>query len=253
MKKIIIVITAIAVCSVSAHAQWGKNLKNIGKTVGNIASQVAGELTADVAANQIANNIVYWMDSNNPVAADDDPYTQRLANIVSAKFLIVDGAALNYKVFLSPEINILACANGCIRIYSGMMDVLTDDEIAAIAATQIGHIMNKDARNSLMQVVTGENAENATVAQLEKMLSVTGEALGSIVNELIQIPYTDAQNRAADTYAVNLLTKNGIDSKALVTALEKFAAMEANDQSAANKYIRVNANNAERAAIVGAM
>ncbi len=262
MKKILIVVTALAVCSFGANAQF-KSLKNVGKAVGNAATQVAGDMAADVAANQVTNNIVTWMDANNQVAADDSPYTQRLAGIVSPKFLTVDGISLNYKVYLSEEMNILACANGCIRIYAGMMDALTDDEIAAIVATQIGHIVNKDARNSLMKVATGNNASNAAAAQLDKMLSMSGDKLGTIVNELIQIPYSDDQNKAADKYAVSLLTKNSIGSEALATALEKFAAMEANDQeaaaddeltlSAANKYIKVNSNNAMRAAIVESM
>ena len=257
-------LTAIAVCSLSANAQLGKGLKNVGKTVGNAvgnaAAQVAEDMAADATANTVANNIVTWMDSSNPVAADDSPYTLRLAGIVSPKFLTADGVALNYKVFLDEEINILACANGSIRIYAGMMDALTDDEIAAVVATQIGHIVKKDTRNSLMKVATGGNATNATTAQLDKMLSLSGSGLGTIVNELIQIPYTEAQNNAADKYAVALLKNNDIDPDALATALEKFAVMEANDQqaandeglalSAANKYIRVNANNARRATMI---
>lgn len=267
MKKVVISFFALvmAVFMFDANAQFGKNLKKVGKSIGKVAGDVAGDIAADMAANQVAANIVVFMDNNNNVSADDSEYTKRLASIVSPNLVSVDGLELNYKVYESPEANILACANGCIRVYSGLMDVLTDNELAAVIATQIGHIVNKDTRDALMKVATEENAGNAASAQLEKMLSFSGDKLGSIVNELIQVPYTDEQNKAADKYAVKLLKAKKIDSEALYTALEKFAAMEENDKKAeqdeegelefspASKYLKVSSNNNARASLVRSM
>lgn len=260
--KSLLFVAAISATVFNANAQFGKSLKNVGKSVGNAAANIAGDMAADVAANKVCDNIVGWMDTQNNVSADDSEYTKRLASIVG-NYTAVDGLALNYKVYENSEANILACANGCIRVYSGMMDVLTDDEMLAVVAEQIGHIVNKDARDNLMKVAKGNSATNATAAQLDKMLSMSGDKLGTVVNELIQVPYSDKQNEAADKYAVTFLKNNGKDASSLVSALEKFAAMEVNDEQAesdetitlsvANKYVKVNSNNAARAALVESM
>ena len=260
MKKNLILVVIFAMSLLNVNAQLGKGLKNVGKAVANTAGNIAGELAADAVGNKVADNIVVFMDNSNNVSADDSEYIARLASLVSPNYLTAEGLALNYKVYENPEVNILACANGCIRIYSGMMDILTDDELVAVIATQIGHIANKDCRDALMKVASGDNASNAAGAQLEKMLSLSGEGLGTIVNELIQLPYSDKQNKAADKFAVTLLKKNGASTDGLVSATDKFAEMEANDAQAANddsielspayKYIRVNSNNASRASIV---
>ncbi len=256
MRKIIVLCSLIALFGLNANAQLGKSLKNVGKSVTKAAGDVAGELASDMAANKVADNIVVFMDKNNVVSADDSPYTKRLAALVAAKYVSVDGLALNYKVYESGEVNVLACANGCIRVYSALMDTLSDNELLAVIANQIGHIVNKDCRDNLVKIAKEENATSAAGAQLEKMLSFTGEKLGTVVNELIQIPYTEDQNKKADQYAVTLLKKNGVSASALVSALEKFAALEDNDKlaetddtielSVASKYVKVNSNNKAR-------
>ena len=259
MKRVFFVCCLATTFIFSANAQLGKSLKNVGKSVTKAVGDAAGELAADAAANQVSANVIAWMDNNNNLAPGDSEYFARLASIVTP-YVNVDGLVFNYHVYLTPEINILACADGSIRIYSGMMDILTDDEILAVVATQIGHIVNKDVRNSLMKVATGNNAGNATAAQLEKMLSLSGEKMGSVVNELIQIPYTDNQNKAADKYAVVFLESNNKESEALISALSKFAILEENDRMAeeddtieisfAAKYTKVNSNNAIRAQLL---
>ena len=258
MKRIFFVCCLAAVFTLSANAQLGRSLKKAGQSVTKAVGDAAGELAADAAADKVAANVTAWMDNNNTLGDGSEYYT-RLASIVTP-YVNVDGQVFNYHVYLNPEINILALADGSIRIYSGMMDILTDEEILAVIANQIGHIVNKDVRNSLMKVATGSNAENASVAQLEKMLTLGGESFGSVVNELIQIPYTDDQSKAADKYAVDFLKSNNEDPSALVSALEKFALLEENDRLAeeddtlelsfAAKYTKVNSNNAIRIAYI---
>ncbi|VEB54342.1 Putative metalloprotease yggG [Salmonella enterica subsp. enterica] len=43
---------------------------------------------------------------------------------------------MNYKVYETKDVNAFAMANdGCIRVYSGLMDMMTDNEVEAV----IGH------------------------------------------------------------------------------------------------------------------
>jgi hypothetical protein len=39
---------------------------------------------------------------------------------------------VNYKVYMAKDVNAFAMANGCIRVYSGLMDMMTDNEVEAV-------------------------------------------------------------------------------------------------------------------------
>ncbi len=261
LKKLFIAIVAMALV-VPAQAQLkglGKSLGKAAKTATKAVGDVAGDMATDMAANSVSDKIVEFMDTNNNVVETDSDYYKRLESLVAANYTSVDGLSLNYKVYQSDEANILSLANGNIRVYTGMMDLLSDDELLAVIANQIGHIANKDVRDALLKVASEDNASNATGKQLEKMLSLSGDKLGSIINELIQIPYTETQNKAADSYAYDLLKKNGAETDALVSMLKKFAELETVDVDsddasaealAVAKYIGVNAGNSARASLV---
>ncbi|MDR1880764.1 MAG: M48 family metalloprotease [Tannerellaceae bacterium] len=264
MKRNLFFVVIIALSTVfNTQAQLGKALKNAGKSVGKAAGDAAEEIALDLSTNKVSDKLVDWMDKNSVLSADDSPYTLRLNSIVGENFVNVGGASLSYKVYENPEINVLALSNGAIRVYSGLLDTFDDDdEVLAIITTQIGHIVSKDARGALLKVVSEDQATTAATAQLEKLLSASGDKLGTVVNELIQVPYTDEQNKAADKYAADLLKKNGKNPRSLSTALTKLGELEANDIAAsesensaleispAAKFNRVNSKNTLRAALI---
>lgn len=57
------------------------------------------------------------------------------------------------------------------------------------------------------------------------MLSFSGDKLGSIANEIIQVPYTEAQNKEADKFAKTFLTKNGGSADAYTEMISKFQGL----------------------------
>lgn len=242
-----------------ANAQFGKALKKVGKSVAKSVGDAAGDMAADIAANKASVKIVEFMDKNNTIVGEDSEYYTRLAGLVGTDYINVDGLSLNYKIYENPEVNIIATADGSIRIYTGMMDMLDDDELLAIISTQIGHIANKDVRDALLKVASEDNATKAGTAQLEKLLSFSGDKMGTVINELLQVPYSEDQNKKADLYAFNLLQEKGSDTDALISALRKFAELEDADAQAseeegelspAAKFIGVNSNNSLRASII---
>lgn len=264
-KKVFLATALVAVmCALSlpVNAQFGKALKNVGKSVTKAVGDAAGDMASDMAANTVSVKMVEFMDTNNTVAGEDTDYYKRLAKLVGTDYINVDGLTLNYKVYENPEANIITTADGSIRVYTGMMDILSDDELLAVISTQIGHLANKDVRDALLKVASGDNATKAGTAQVEKLLSFSGDKLGTVINELLQVPYSDEQNQKADTFAFDLLKKNKVSTDALVSALNKFAELEASDKAAseseeegaeistAAKFIGVNSNNALRASLI---
>jgi len=52
----------------------------------------------------------------------------------------VNGKTANYKVYMTKDVNAWAMANGCIRVYSGLMDLMNDDELRGVIGHEIGHV-----------------------------------------------------------------------------------------------------------------
>ena len=58
----------------------------------------------------------------------------------------VGGIQLNFKVYDVIDVNAFACGDGSVRVFSSLMDIMTDDELMAIIGHEIGHIVHHDSR-----------------------------------------------------------------------------------------------------------
>ncbi|MGS9149972.1 M48 family metalloprotease, partial [Salmonella enterica subsp. enterica serovar Infantis] len=52
----------------------------------------------------------------------------------------IDGTPVSSKVDMTSDINAWAMANGCGRVYSGLMDLLTDHERDGVLGPDLGHV-----------------------------------------------------------------------------------------------------------------
>ena len=77
------------------------------------------------------------MDKHNPVTDSKSPYTKRL-NRLFGKHKSEDGLELNYKVYHVIDINAFACADGSVRVFSSLMDLMTDDDFWLLSDTKLG-------------------------------------------------------------------------------------------------------------------
>jgi putative metalloprotease len=64
---------------------------------------------------------------------------------------------VNYKVYMAKDVNAFAMANGCIRVYSGLMDMMNDNEVEAVIGHEMGHVALGHVKKG-MQVALGTNA-----------------------------------------------------------------------------------------------
>lgn len=63
-----------------------------------------------------------------PLRLRPNKYAVRLKKIMG-NHTSVNGTPLNYKVYITDDINANASADGSVRVYSGLMDLMTDDEL----------------------------------------------------------------------------------------------------------------------------
>lgn len=85
------------------------------------------------------------MDANNQVCADDNEYTIRLKKLTEG-LGDADGIPLNFKVYYVTDVNAFACADGSVRVFSSLMDIMSDEELLGVIGHEIGHVAHRDSK-----------------------------------------------------------------------------------------------------------
>lgn len=192
---------------------------NLIASSGMSAYKAATLSDADVKA--LSNNACKQMDSENQLAGSKSKYTKRLSKIAKALGNNIDGTPVSYKVYMTSDINAWAMANGCVRVYSGLMDLMTDNEIEGVLG-HVGH--SRKAMQTAYATLAARDAISATsgvAAQLSQ------SQLGDLAEGVINSAFSRSQESDADDFSYDLLKKRGINTQGLVTAFDKFATMDA--------------------------
>ncbi len=92
---------------------------------------------SDAQVKTLSDQACKEMDAKAKIAPANSEYSQRLNKIAAALGDNINGQPVNYKVYETKDVNAFAMANGCIRVYSGLMDLMNDNEVEAV----IGHEM----------------------------------------------------------------------------------------------------------------
>lgn len=172
----------------------------------------------DMARQYVAN-----ADSNNTLAGNDDPYHKRLI-AVTERYIAVNNVPLNFRVYKTSDINAFATADGSIRIFSGLMDLMTDDELMAIVGHEMGHIRNSDALGAMRKAYITSAIRNTVSAVGGTMGSLSASQLGSLGEKYAASQFSQKQEYAADDFSFGFLVRNGYNVYAMATALEKLVS-----------------------------
>ena len=154
------------------------------KAVGALQKGVSGFTFSNADAAALSKAAVDKMDTENEVASATDPYTLRL-NRVFGKYTAGDGYTLNYKVYKLKEVNAFATADGSVRVYSGLMDIMDDNELLAVIGHEIGHVANNDSRDAIKAAYRKEALLEGAASQSATIASVTDSQLGKIGSAII--------------------------------------------------------------------
>ncbi|MCG2610936.1 M48 family metalloprotease [Flavobacterium sp. SM15] len=198
---------------------------NLGeKALGAVQKGVTGFTFSDSDAANLSKDAVAKMDKENPVANEKDPYTIRLKKVFG-KHANENGMALNFKVYKLKEINAFATADGSVRVYSGLMDVMDDNELLAVIGHEIGHVANHDSRDAIKAAYKKEALIDAVGSQYDKATAVTDSQLGKIGNAMIDSRYSRKQESEADTYSYDFMKRNKYNVNAVESAFTILAKL----------------------------
>ncbi|OIV43104.1 M48 family metalloprotease [Flavobacterium johnsoniae] len=222
MKKKFIVLgvlfTAFGFTKMNAQINFGE------KAIGAVQKGVTAFTLTNADAVALSKEAVAKLDTENEVAGPTDGYTLRL-NRVFGKHTAGDGFTLNYKVYKVKEVNAFATADGSVRVYSGLMDIMDDNELLAVIGHEIGHVANNDSRDAMRAAYQKEALIDGAASQSTKISAVTDSQLGKIGSALIDSKHSRKQETEADVYSYNFLKKNGYNVNAEESAFRILAKM----------------------------
>jgi len=186
---------------------------------------------SDAQVKTLSDEACKEQDSKATLAPASSNYTQRLNKIAAALGDNINGQPVNYKVYVTKDVNAFAMANGCIRVYSGLMDMMTDNEVEAVIGHEMGHVALGHVKRG-MQVALGTNAIRVAAASAGGVLgNLSQSQLGELGEKLVNAQFSQRQEAEADDYSYDLLRKRNINPSGLVTSFEKLAKQEAGRQS----------------------
>lgn len=121
--------------------------------------------------------------------------------------------------------NAFATPDGSIRVYAGLMDLMSDDELRGVIGHEIGHAKlghTKAQMKKALMMSAGTKLAGASGSQLGRAVAAnaaTIEAFG-------KAQFSQADEMASDDYGFAFLKKRQYDVNAMSSAFDKLAKME---------------------------
>ena len=218
------------------------------------AAAVQALTISDTQVKELCSQYMVETDGQNTVLPADNSYTQRLGRIM-ARFHNIDGLCDNYKVYQSNTVNAFASGDGSVRVYSGLMDAMNDDELFAVIGHELGHLKNKDVRDAYRTAYLIVAARYGIAAVNTTAGAISTGFLGDIGQELASNAYSRKQEYEADEAAFQFCITNGVDPFAMYHALNVLIALNGNSgtQSKVAQMFATHPDSQKRAARIKEM
>jgi putative metalloprotease len=165
------------------------------------------------------------LDRKNRLAPPDNKYSIRLNRIINQKFQDGD-VAFNYGVYMSPEVNAFAMADGSIRIYGGLMDMLTAGELRFVIGHEMGHVMKRHIREKIRLAYAASAVRKGVASQNNAAGEIARSVFGVFAESLINAQFSQLEEKEADDYGLLFLKKKDFEPRDAVSALKKLAGLD---------------------------
>jgi len=173
---------------------------------------------SDSQIAQLCTEYMVEMDGQNTIAPTSSDYHQRLKRIM-AKFKNISNLNLNYKVYQSNVVNAFASGDGSVRVYTGLMDIMNDDELFAVIGHELGHLVNKDVRDAYRAAYLVVAARYGIAAYSQTAGALSTGFLGDLGQQLATSAYSRKQETEADEASFQFCVASGVDPFAMYHAL----------------------------------
>lgn len=186
------------------------------------AIQVSDDDIAAYVSQYIAQE-----DKKNTILGPDTDYGKRLARLTDG-LTAVEGIPLNFKVYKNDQVNAFACADGSVRVYSGLLDVMTDNEVLGVIGHEMGHVAHHDTKKAFKQALINSALKDGIASTDSRVAKLTDSQIGAVADALASSKYSRKQEEQADDYGYDYLLKCGKNPAAMVQAFQRLQAIEQN-------------------------
>ena len=235
MRKLFMCVLLLAgTLTLQAQIKIGKMKIDTKKAI-QAGKDAAGAITlSDEDIANMSQEYIQWMDTHNKVAAPDSELGKRLAKI-TANFPEIEGLKLNFAIYEVVDVNAFACGDGSIRVFSSLMDLMTDDELMAIIGHEIGHVVHTDVKDAMKNAYLASAARNAAGSvEGSTAAKLSNSQLGELTTAFTSAQFSQKQESQADDYAFDFCIANNVDPYAMSNALNKLVELSKSGGDKAN-------------------
>ncbi len=227
IKKTLLALSLMIAVVTSSQAQLGKVVKKA--TSKNNQEALKKAVTAvkltDADVKKYSKEAVDWMDENNPVAdPETDPYGKRLANLVKG-LENYDGLNLNYKVYLVRDVNAFATADGSVRVFAGLMDLMTDDQLMSVIGHEIGHVKNEHSLKQMKKALSVSALSQAIAENTSTGRALSDAQLTDLMEGFLNAQFSQKDESESDDYGFVFMVEHGDDYHAQAEAFDILAGL----------------------------
>lgn len=232
MKKLTLFTATIIVCTSIQCSAQSKLKRGIDtkKLIQAGAEMYAAKTLSDDDIAKLSREAVSYMDANNQIAEEGgeageaSEYAARLRRLTE-NITEVNGMPVNFKVYLTSDINAFACGDGSIRVFSALMDIMDDDELMGIIGHEIGHVVNTDVKDAMQKAYKESALKNAAGAFSETISKINDSQLGDMVSAFNGAQFSQKQEYEADDYGYRFAIDNGFSPYSMSNSLYKLVEL----------------------------
>jgi putative metalloprotease len=190
------------------------------------ADAVSAITLTDADVRELAQRSAQASDSKFSIAPVGNPYDTRLRKLLE-DYPKRDGVIFNVKAYLTKDVNAFAMADGTIRVYSGLMDLMSDEELLFVIGHEMGHVVKKHSRKKVVVTYASSALRKGLASQNNEVGQIARSLLGAFAEQLTNAQFSQHEERQADQYGASFLQEEGYDIVAAISALEKLAVLAA--------------------------
>lgn len=218
----------LTACLLSVNAQLGGKQK---KGLGAASKTVQAFTLTDEQMAEYVKEYTTWLDANNPLCSvnDTDPGMRAVAERLEK---IIENAPdikelnLDIKAYYVVDVNAFACPDGTIRVFAGLMELMSDDEILGIIGHEVGHIVNKDSKGAFKKALLTGALKDVIAASSEKAAVLSDSQFGDLAESFTKAQFSQKAEYAADKYGYDFLKRSGKDVRGMASALRVLVKLQ---------------------------
>ena len=102
-------------------------------------------------------------------------------------------------------------ADGTVRVYTGLMDAMPDDQVLAVIGHEIGHVKLKHSYHQMRTQLISNTAMQAVVGLGGIVGALSKGQLGQLASGVVSSQFSQRDELAAEKFAIKLLKGLGKD------------------------------------------